>query len=157
VEFKLNSTTFRGAVTIGYVVSDGVDTSAGVLTVTITNTLPVAVSNSISINAGDEPLVDVLGNDYDPDGTSLTLVGFSNVTGGTVTIEAGKLRVVPNTGSTQVTATYRIRDADGGEASGTLVVTVSVPPNTTIPPTTTTPPTTTPPPTEPPPTTVPPP
>jgi hypothetical protein len=150
VEFKLNSTSFRGTVTIGYVVSDGTDTAAGVLTITITNAKPIAVSNSLTINAGDEPLVNVLANDSDPDGTpgSLIIVGVSNVSGGTVTIESNQLRVVPNTGATSVQATYRIRDADGDEASGTLTVTVSAPPTTTTsPPTTTTTTTTTIPPT----------
>lgn len=104
------------------------------------NSPPTVRSETASARSGISVDVDVLSNDLDPDGGSLTLVGVTPPRSGSASIvSANVLRYVPApgfTGTEQVV--YRVSDGQGGESSGTLVVTVadlpaSHPPSLTIP------------------------
>ncbi len=69
----------------------------------------------------------LLANDSDPDGDPLTIVAVSNgVNGGSVGLSEGVLTYVPPGNFTGTdTFTYTVSDGRGGEAVGTVTVTVS--------------------------------
>ncbi|MEP5154213.1 Ig-like domain-containing protein [Planktotalea sp.] len=75
--------------------------------------------------------IDVLGNDTDPDGDTLSVLSAS-APNGTVTINGdGTLNYDPTPGFTGVdTITYEISDGLGGTDTSTVTVTVSAPANT---------------------------
>jgi len=137
---------YTGAVPIiTYTVSDnagGTDTSTLTLTITPVNDPPVAVNDIVS-TPEDTPLTgNVLGNDVDVDGDTLTVnlyqvVGFggflpgapANIPGvGTLTIYAdGSYTFVPvaNYNGSVPVATYTIVDASGIQATADLIITVT--------------------------------
>lgn len=132
-----------GRYVVSYDVSDGTATATASILVTVENLLPVTGvdRDSIDLEKDTSVLVDVLGNDQDPDTSSpLTLVSADGGAAGSAIVENGRIRFTPNTafrGDAQIS--YVVADADGGRASGILIVTVSGPTTTT----TTTPPVTT--------------
>lgn len=78
-------------------------------------------------------LVDVLANDSDPDGDTLTIRRASQGQNGRTSIRNGQVRYRPNRGFTGVdTFTYTAIDGKGG--SGTATVTVNVGPQPPLPP-----------------------
>ncbi|WP_152552562.1 cadherin-like domain-containing protein, partial [Mangrovibacter sp. MFB070] len=120
---------YNGTDTVTYTISDGHGgTATGTLAVTITavNDNPVAVNDSAN-TAEDTPVtVNVLANDSDVDGDSLT-VSAASAGHGTVVINAnGTLTYTPaaNYNGTD-TVTYTLSDGHGGTATGTLVVTIT--------------------------------
>ena len=69
--------------------------------------------------------IDVLANDYDPDGT-LTLTGTPSATKGTATISNGKILYTPNANYRGTdTITYSVKDPNGNTTDGTVTVTVT--------------------------------
>ena len=124
---------FKGDITVTYTVSDGAGgTDVGTLVVTVDNAAPVAVDDSTTTPHDTSVLVDVLSNDTDLNGDTLTIVGGS-LTGpvdsggnsrGTVVVEAGEVRYTPPTGwAGPVTFTYQVTD---GTALDTGTVTIDV-------------------------------
>ncbi|RVU35742.1 tandem-95 repeat protein [Rheinheimera riviphila] len=110
--------------------ADGIANSAivdpgGVAVALSSNRLPVAVADQASTRENTAVVVNVLANDTDADGDSLTITqavsGF-----GTVTILADqKLSYLPNTDFTGVdTVIYSVTDGKGGTASSELVIDV---------------------------------
>ncbi|MFZ1470684.1 MAG: Hint domain-containing protein [Paracoccaceae bacterium] len=76
----------------------------------------------------DTPIViDVLGNDTDPNGDPLSIVGTPTADNGTVTVNAdGTLTYTPDADyNGPDTITYTITDPDGNESSTTVAVTVT--------------------------------
>ncbi len=92
------------------------------------NSTPVANNDSASTGANTPVTINVLSNDSDPDGDSLSVTSVSGVNG-TATINSnGSITYTPPTGySGTETFSYSISDGKGGNASATVSVTVSAP------------------------------
>jgi len=123
---------FNGTEVITYTVSDGTLTDAtGTLTVTVTavNDAPVAVANTLTV-AEDAALIstDVIANDTDIDGDTLSLTAATTAGSGTVAVNADGLSVdytpAANFNGTEV-ITYTVSDGTLTDATGTLTVTVT--------------------------------
>ena len=118
----LNST---GTATISYTISDGRGgTSSAVLTITVTaNGTPVAVNDTGTANLNTTVSFDVLANDSDPDGDTLTISSATRTSGqGTVSVVADEIEFSsPNSFGTTVIS-YTISDGYGGTATATLTV-----------------------------------
>ncbi|MGK4303429.1 putative Ig domain-containing protein [Shewanella xiamenensis] len=120
------ATDFIGTDVLVYSITDGKGgTASSELTIVVNgNTAPVTVDDSAATDDRTSLLIDVLSNDTDVDGNTLTLLS-ATAQQGTVTIEANKLRYIPKTGFDGVdTVTYRISDGQGGEATGQVLITV---------------------------------
>jgi hypothetical protein len=84
---------FNGTATLSYTVSDGSVTDAGTITITVTaaNDAPVAVDDAVTIRSTTNATnIDVLGNDTDTEGGTLTVsnpIISSGDTTGTVTTD----------------------------------------------------------------------
>jgi hypothetical protein len=95
--------------------------------VTPVNDSPVAVNDTATTNEDVAVDVNVIGNDTDIDGDSLTATGVSGATKGTASINAnGTVHFVPTpnangSGSFQ----YTISDGAGGTATGAATVTIN--------------------------------
>ncbi len=103
-------------------------TATSTFTWTITNPAPTAANDSITIN--EDPaapaVINVLGNDVDPDADPLTVTS-ATATNGTVTINPdGTLNYTPrvNFNGTD-TITYTISDGNGGTSTARVTVTVN--------------------------------
>src|SRR5205085_798176 len=73
---------------------------------------------------------DLLANDRDPDGGTLSIASLTNATHGTVAIQSGKVLYTPTTGYLGADSfTYTLSDGQGGTSVGTVSVTVGAPPN----------------------------
>lgn len=111
------------------------------------NEAPTATDDVATTAQNKTILVDVLGNDSDPDGDNLTLDSISYTgTTSVVSIEGGKIKVNPLNAATNArveTITYTVRDTDGATDTATLEVRVGEPGGnpTPPPPPTPTPPT----------------
>ena len=117
-----------GEDTFNYVVSD-VEGATAMATVRIfieeQNQAPVANNDSASTVQGNAVAVNVLLNDYDPNGDSLSISGFTQAANGTVVLFGSALNYQPNadfTGSDQFT--YTITDGEF-QTSATVVMTVA--------------------------------
>ncbi|WP_432471298.1 Ig-like domain-containing protein [Amphritea sp. HPY] len=107
-----NSNGYSANSAITYVVSNG-----------SSNSLPVAISDSATTDANTPVTINVLGNDYDPDGDSLSLVSAS---GNTAVNSNGTITYTPANGFSGIDSfSYSITDGNGGNASGTVTVTVN--------------------------------
>ena len=103
-------------------------TSTATVTITVksVNDTPNANRDYYTTVQNVSALIDVLFNDTDIDGDTLTIQSFVDLPNhGTITIEDGKIRYVPNEGFTGSDEfAYRAKDPSG--ASDTAIVTVSV-------------------------------
>ena len=125
------SATFVGSPQVfTYTVSDGKGgNSVGNVSVAVNNP-PVAVANSATTTLGASITIDVVGNDSDPNGDTLTVTSVTQPVGGTVSVitsglQAGKaVFVTPNIQGT-LTFTYTVSDGKGGSAIGNVSVTVT--------------------------------
>jgi hypothetical protein len=93
----------------------------------VTNHAPVAVNDSVSTLEDSPVTINVLTNDFDPDGDPVTIVAFTQGTNGLVAIN-------PNNTFTYTPATnvfgsdlftYVIVDSFGGRATGAVIIAVS--------------------------------
>jgi hypothetical protein len=90
------------------------------------NDTPVAVDDTVTVNEDSTVLIDVLANDTDADGDTLSITGFTQGTNGTVTQEGDSLRYTPNPnfyGSDSFM--YEISDGNGGIATAIVSITVN--------------------------------
>ena len=79
---------FNGADTFTYTISDGnggTDTATVTVDVTPVADPSVAVDDAASTTVGTAVVIDVLANDYDPDGDTISISSFTQGTAGTVT------------------------------------------------------------------------
>ena len=133
--------------TFSYTISDGnggTDTADLVITVTGTNDGPTAVDDTATTDEDAAVLnIDLLGDDTDPDGDTLSLTEIDGVAaGGTITLASGALVTVngdgtvdydPNgqfnnlddTESTTDSFQYTISDGNGGTDTATATITIT--------------------------------
>ncbi len=94
-----------------------------------TNRPPVTSPDTATAKGVVPVAVDVLANDADPDGDTVTLTTVGNGANGTATVVDGRVRYVANAGYSGMDAlTYSVEDGRGGQATGTLTVTVELGP-----------------------------
>lgn len=108
-------------------------TSSVVITVTGTNDGPTAVADT-GTTLRNTTLTftpaELLGNDTDPDGDTLTIDSVQGAVNGNVSLVAGNVVFVPTTGySGPASFTYTITDGKGGSSTASVDITV-VKPNT---------------------------
>ncbi|MFC3690054.1 Ig-like domain-containing protein [Aquipuribacter hungaricus] len=123
----------KGAVVVTYTVSDGAGgTATGTLTVTVGDAAPVAGPDTAGTPYATPVSVDLLDDDTDANGDTLSLVpgsvtapvDGSGTTRGTVEVTGGVARYTPPAGfSGVVTFTYEVTDGDL-RTTGTVTVTV---------------------------------
>ncbi|MDB4241852.1 Ig-like domain-containing protein, partial [Polaribacter sp.] len=129
---------FNGTETITYIVFDGTDTSTGTLTITVTavNDAPVAVSDTATV-LEDSTLtsIDVILNDTDVEGDTLTLTAATTDGSGTVSVNADGLSVdytpAANFDGIEV-ITYAVSDGVDSDDTGILTITVTAIPEAPV-------------------------
>ncbi|MCP3958612.1 MAG: tandem-95 repeat protein, partial [bacterium] len=117
-----------GIDSFSYVVSDGVltDTATVDVTVTCVNDAPVAADDTEATNEDTAVTVDVLDNDTDVDGDSLSIESVTQPANGTVTNNTTDVTYTPDAdycGSDSFT--YTAADGNGGADVATVDVTVT--------------------------------
>ena len=83
---------FTGNDSFSYTIDDGfngVATASVSVTVTAADQVPVANPDSVTIARGDIVVIDVLLNDFDPDGDALEITGVTSASKGTVSWQPG--------------------------------------------------------------------
>ncbi len=126
---------FFGVETFSYTISDGNGgTDVATVTVTVNNIQdpPVALPDNASTLQDTDVIIEVLQNDFDPDGDPLTIAEVSPASNGTVSIAPDRTTVTysPDDGFTgNDTFTYIVRDNSANLVTATVSVTVE-PPNT---------------------------
>ena len=124
---------FVGEDTFTYTITDG---NGGQDTATVTvcvtdpnggNQDPDAVNDTTNTFPDTAVTVEVLANDSDPDGDTLTIIGGTDPTNGSVTDNGdGTITYTPNTGFTGTdTFTYTVSDGNGGTDTATVTVSVN--------------------------------
>ena len=90
------------------------------------NTAPTPADDTAETDEDTAVVIDVLGNDTDPDGDTLT-VSTATATNGTVSVNPdGTLTYTPNADyNGPDTITYTVSDGNGGSATSTVAVTVN--------------------------------
>ncbi len=90
---------------------------------------PNAADDAITVEfESSANLVDVLANDSDPDGDTLTITAVSSPAHGTATITSGGISYTPAAGYSGADSfTYTISDGRGGTATASVAVTVNPP------------------------------
>ena len=121
---------FTGDATFTYSVSDGKggsDTATVTISVVSANNPPLAVADSVTTDQGTPVTINVVSNDSDPDGDTLTVSAITQPGNGAVTNNNnGTVTYTPNGGYTGSDSfTYTISDGNGGTATATVSVTVS--------------------------------
>ena len=122
-------TGFSGSDSFSYTISDGRGGSATAsvsVTVRASNSPPVANADSytVAVNSQDNSF-DVLANDSDPDGNSLSIISVSSPAHGSATVSGNRVLYAPAAGYTGSDSfSYTISDGLGGTA--TALVSVSV-------------------------------
>ena len=131
------STNFNGALTVAVTATRGGLTSAAFnanVTVNAVNDIPVAVNDSLTVDQGaDSTAVNVLDNDTDIDGDTLSITNVAYSGSGTVSFTATSVSYAPAADfSGTESVSYEISDGNGGTATGTLNIQVneSAPPPT---------------------------
>ena len=120
--------SYIGTDTLYFLVSDGTNDVyfTEQVSITTSNTPPVASDDNISMTSDSSVIIDVLGNDYDFDGDLMTITGTPTATSGTVSIVPGGQYLkytAPSTSGTETLA-YVADDGNGGTDSGQVNVTV---------------------------------
>ena len=123
---------FAGTDTFTYTVDDGnggTDTATVTVTVTNVNEEPDADDDTATVNEDStNNIIDVLANDTDVDGGTLTVTAVTQGANGTVAVGTGGANVLytPNAGFVGTdTFTYTISDGQGGSDTATVTVTVA--------------------------------
>ena len=123
---------FAGTDSFSYFVSDGQgNTTAGSVTVTVNgpggaNQAPTAANDSASTAIGAAILIDVLANDSDPNGDSLSISIDGPPQHGAAVVQNGQILYTPNADFSGADSfTYIVSDGHGNTARGTVTVTVN--------------------------------
>ncbi|MCK0129260.1 Ig-like domain-containing protein [Erythrobacter sp. F6033] len=92
---------------------------------TVTNPPPVAVDDTASTTEDTSINIDVLANDSDPDGDTISVVSASAANGTVTILPDGTIDYTPDANFNGTdTITYQISDGNGGTATATVTVTV---------------------------------
>lgn len=124
---RLIKAIYSNGVTIQYRY-DAAGNRTQIVTANTPNSPPVAVNDSASVNASGAVNIQVLNNDSDPDGNSLTISAASVTTGGgSVSRQGGNtyLRFTAPATTGASTLSYTILDGAGGAATASVTVTIS--------------------------------
>ncbi len=121
---------WSGTDTFSYTIADpdGLTSTARV-TVEVTagdrdNTAPVAKRDYVRVNTGESALINVLANDYDADGDTLSLVSVSSANRGQVSINGDRISYAAGSLRGRDTLHYTITDGQA-TATGKLVIRIS--------------------------------
>ena len=126
---------FSGTDNFSYTINDGNGGKASA-TVEVTvekssNHAPQAKDDTATTEYETSVTIDVLKNDSDSDGDTLTIQSISTPSHGTAKIQNGKVKYTPNKGfSGKDSFQYSISDGNGGSSTATVTVTVKEKPNT---------------------------
>ena len=106
---------------------DSATADTGTFTITPINDPPVAVDDTVSTVVNTQVGIDVLDNDSDVDGESISSESFTNPSNGTLLDNGrGTLDYTPNTNFTgNDSFTYTITDGNGGSDTATVNITVN--------------------------------
>ncbi len=121
------NTDYTGAISFTYTVTDGAGTDIGIITGTVTpiNDAPVGVAD-VATTAEDTTVsnINVLGNDTDVDGDTLTVSGTPTAANGTVTVNPDdSLNYTPDAGFVgSDTITYTVSDGSLTQNSTVSVI-----------------------------------
>jgi VCBS repeat-containing protein len=114
-----------------YTVSDGYggnDTAAVTITINGVNDPPVAVNDSAVTNENIPVIIDVLDNDSDADGDTLTVDSVTQGTNGSVINNSSNVTYTPALNFTGIDSfTYTINDGNGGIDTASVTVNVTAP------------------------------
>ena len=101
-------------------------TSTSQVSVEVQNASPEANTDSVTVTAGEEVVIDVLANDTDAEGHDLTIKSVTITSGGgSAVIENGKIRYSAPSGTGQsVMLTYSIMDEKGSTAAAVVNIDV---------------------------------
>ncbi|MBX3156273.1 MAG: tandem-95 repeat protein [Deltaproteobacteria bacterium] len=120
---------FNGTATFEYTVSDGFLSAVGLVTVTViaVNDAPIAVDDNVVVQAGNSiviPTAQLLANDIDVDGPSLSIPLVLNPVNGTVSLAGNLITFTPTPGFVGIASfEYVVSD---GSLTDTGLVTVTV-------------------------------
>ncbi|QCU73106.1 Ig-like domain-containing protein [Pseudoalteromonas distincta] len=119
----------NGLATVTYTVSDsngGASTATLTITITPINDAPIANADTATMDEDAAPiLINVLANDSDEDGDSLTISAVSADIG-SVSVVGNQIQYTPaadDNGS--ATVTYTVSDSNGGASTTTLTITIT--------------------------------
>lgn len=118
---------FNGVDSFTYTITDGIDTDSATVVVTVNaiNDDPVANDDNAGTDEETPVSVDVLANDTDVDGDSLTISGVTPGANGGVTTDGSTVTYTPDLNFTgDDTFTYTIDDGNGGSDTATVTVAV---------------------------------
>ena len=120
---------FDGSDSFTYQVEDidGVTATAQVtVIVSNVNFAPNAVDDSAGVNENGSVTIDVLGNDTDDDGDTLSITSVGTPSSGTAIMQSGSIVYTPSTDfEGQDQFSYSISDGEGGVDTAEVTVTVS--------------------------------
>jgi hypothetical protein len=121
---------YFGADSFSYTISDGnggTDSASVNITVLNVNDQPTAADDTASVlaNSGPNP-IDVLANDSDLDGDTLTVDSVTQGSNGSVSNNGSSVTFTPNPGFTGTDSfTYTVSDGNGGSDTATVTVTIN--------------------------------
>ena len=119
---------YSGDDSFNYTINDGRDKEASAtvsVTVNALNNEPEAKDDSAKTNQDEKVTIDVLANDSDIDGDSLSISSVSTPSHGSVKINNGKIDYIPNSGySGDDSFSYTISDGNGGKDSAKVSLTI---------------------------------
>eukprot|EP01080_Neovahlkampfia_damariscottae_P008887 gene8887-837_t len=126
-KLKFTATSVVGVQTFQYTITDGHSDATATVSVTVSNTAPVANADSAFVHwknaAGVQ--INVLDNDVDADLDALSVVSFVAPTKGSVSQAGNVLTYIPD-GSSKGDVTFQYTITDGSaQASATVTVTVT--------------------------------